>query len=201
MHGLKNLTTLFIFILFFISNGYASNQDNHSHHKNILKQQNHYTSSKEEYELPDIVLVSSTGKKTSLTKELDNDSTIILNFIFTTCTAVCPIMSGTFATINKSLADKPVKMISISIDPEYDTPTALRAYSEKYHANDKWHFFTGTLADMITIQKAFNSFRGNKMNHLPNTFIRMPDKKTWLRINGFASANHIVNTFHSINKS
>ena len=58
-------------------------------------------------------------------------------------------------------------MISFSIDPEYDTPERLRKYAALFNAGPQWQFLTGSLANSVAIQKAFDVYRGNKMNHEP----------------------------------
>ena len=63
-------------------------------------------------------------------------------------------------------------MVSISIDPEYDTPEALNAYARRFDAGPQWEFLTGSLDDSIAVQKAFDADRGDKMNHAPLTLFR-----------------------------
>ncbi len=118
----------------------------------------------------------------------------MVNFIFTTCNTICPIMSGTFARVDKELAkiNKKVELISITIDPEFDTPKVLKEYANKFNSSNQWKFYTGTREDIIKLQTAFNSYRGSKMNHEPITLLRNAQSKEWTRIDGFASANALI---------
>jgi protein SCO1/2 len=70
----------------------------------------------------------------------------IASFIFTHCTGECPQVSGTMARLQHELNDQPdVRLVSISVDPDRDTPEALRAYAQGFDANPKrWHFLTGS---------------------------------------------------------
>jgi len=173
----------------------------HSKHLEMMKNQNKaFSISKNNYDLSDIEILTSSGEKTTLLKELDTDTPVMLNFIFTTCTSICPIMSGTFAEVNKKLSKEPVKMISISIDPEYDTPKTLRTYAKKFSANKKWHFYTGSTDNIINIQKSFADYKGNKMNHSPSTFLRSSKNSKWTKVDGFISSNELVKIFNK-NKS
>ena len=168
----------------------------HSKHMKIMENQDKgFSITKNNYDLSDIKITSSNGDKTTLLKELDTDTPIILNFIFTTCTSICPIMSGTFAAVNKKLSNSAVKMISISIDPEFDTPKTLRAYAKKFNANKKWHFYTGSTENIINIQKSFADYRGNKMNHSPSTFIRTSKNAKWIKVVGFISSIELVKIY------
>jgi protein SCO1 len=142
------------------------------------------------YTVPDVTLTDQNGRKISLTELLNSDQPVMLNFIFTSCTAICPAMSATFASVQKRLGSDSEKlhMISVSIDPEYDTPEALKAYAERFKAGPQWAFLTGSQDDSIAVQKAFDADRGDKMNHAPLTLIRATHDSQWIRYEGFASA-------------
>jgi protein SCO1/2 len=131
---------------------------------------------------------------------LSTDRPILANFIFTSCTAICPAMSATFAQVQQGLAqdsDK-VLMVSFSIDPEQDTPAALAAYAKRFDAGPQWVFLTGTLEDSIAVQKAFDAYRGDKMNHAPLTLLRATPDSRWVRYDGFASAADLVKESHTM---
>ena len=69
----------------------------------------------------------------------------VADFIFTTCTMACPVMTGNMNLIHKAYKDDDqVRIVSISVYPEYDTPEVLKEYASRYNANrDRWHFLTG----------------------------------------------------------
>jgi len=76
------------------------------------------------YAVPAVRLVRDDGKVVSLPDEMNDGRPIVLNFIFTTCGSICPVMSSVFAQFERRLgadAEK-VHLMSISIDPEHDTP-------------------------------------------------------------------------------
>lgn len=199
-HPHKYLLICLLYSIPLVTSGETKDHIDHSHHMEMMKNKDKvFNITHETYELPDTALTSSNGTNSRLIKELDTDKPVILNFIFTTCTAICPIMSGTFAEINHALSNKSVKMISISIDPEYDTPKTLRAYAKKFNANKNWNFFTGTTENIITTQRAFSEYRGNKMNHEPNTFFRPSKNSKWIKISGFISSNEFVKLYEKNN--
>lgn len=169
----------------------------HGQHRNMMKHKTGYRLSTINYALPDTRLVGSDGKVTSLGKVLDYQGGVMMNFIFTSCTTICPTMSVIFSGVNKQLdADsQPVRLVSISIDPEHDTPTRLREYATKFGADRNWHFFTGDLADIVDLQKKLGIYRGNKMNHFPATFIRRDPEDGWLRVDGFTVASDLVREY------
>lgn len=172
----------------------------HSHHMSMMKDNGAYQYSHLKYQLPNTKLVDVDGKSTTLAEVLDYPGGVMMNFVFTSCTTICPAMSVIFSGVNKQLAksDPPVRLVSISIDPEHDTPARLRKYAEGFGAKKNWLFFTGDLGDIVELQKALGVYRGNKMNHFPATFIRRAHGTDWLRVEGFAGAADLIKEYNSL---
>jgi len=150
--------------------------------------------------VPALTLVRDDGKKVSLPHELDDGRPVVLNFIYTTCPGICPVMSQVFSQFQERLGanrDK-VHMVSISIDPEQDTPVRLREYAGRFSAGPQWQHYGGTVAASIAAQKAFNAYRGDKMGHDPLTLMRGAPGKPWVRIDGFASADDLLAQFSAL---
>ena len=93
--------------------------------------------------VPDFEFIDSNGE--TITREDMEGKVWVADFIFTTCTMACPIMTGNMNIIHKSFKDENnVRIVSISVYPEYDTPDILKEYASRYDANtDRWHFLTG----------------------------------------------------------
>jgi protein SCO1 len=158
------------------------------------------TRSIRKYEVPAVSLVRDDGKVVSLPDEMNDGRPIVLNFIFTTCGSICPLMSSVFAQFERRLgtdADK-VHLMSISIDPEQDTPTRLREYARKFNAGLQWQHYTGTLDASIAAQRAFDVYRGGKMSHNAVTLMRAAPDKPWLRIEGFVTADDLVHDYRKL---
>jgi len=167
----------------------------HSMHQQFVSKRGAYTSSVMTYQIPDVKMVDANGKSISLRDLMDDHSAIMVNFIFTTCTTICPVMTSIFQQVQDKLGTNrnDVRMVSISIDPENDTPANLQKYAAKYKAGAQWTFLTGTLDDSLLVQKAFGVLAGEKMNHRPVTFLKAKGSDTqWLRLEGLAEADQIV---------
>jgi protein SCO1/2 len=173
--------------------------DPHAHHRHMMESSS-YSRSVHDYQLPDVEVVTMAGEKTRLLDEVNPGKPVMVNFVFTTCTTICPIMIATFAQVQSELGAESdeVRMISFSIDPEYDTPERLRKYAALFNAGPQWQFLTGSLADSVAIQKAFDVYRGNKMNHEPTYLMKAADSDTWVRIDGLAKAAEIVAEYHRL---
>jgi len=158
------------------------------------------TKSIRDYAVPAVRLVRDDGKVVSLPEEMNDGRPIVLNFIFTTCTSICPLMSSVFAQFEHRLgaeADK-VHLMSISIDPEQDTPARLTEYARKFHAGPEWQHYTGTLDASIKAQRAFDVYRGEKMSHAAVTLMRAAPGKPWLRIEGFVTPDDLVRDYRKL---
>ena len=147
-----------------------------------------------DYRIPDVQLVRQDGKTVSLAAELADARPVYLNFIFTSCQAICPASSQTFAQLQKRLAKsgKRAHLVSVSIDPDYDTPARLREYAARFHAGKAWQHYTGSVADSVSVQKAFDAWRGDKMNHEPVTYFRARPGAEWERLEGFLTAAELA---------
>ena len=178
----------------------AAGHDEHAAHKAMMSQQTEFHISTAKYSLPNVTLVDMLNKETPLPAIFDTDKPVMVNFIFTTCTTICPVMTATFAQAQDLLGPEleNVQMVSISIDPEQDTPQKLLEYAYKYQAAPMWNFYTGSKDDVITALKAFDAYRGDKMNHEPITLLRKNKQSEWVRIEGLTSASDLVAEFHKV---
>ena len=151
------------------------------------------------YNVPPIKLVRDDGKNVSLADELNDGRPVVLNFIYTTCSGICPLASHIFSQLQRKLgADRDgVHLVSISIDPEEDTPARLRDYARGYLAGPSWQHYTGTMAASIAAQRVFEVYRGDKMGHTPVTLVRAAPGAAWVRFDGFATADLLLQELHA----
>jgi protein SCO1/2 len=158
---------------------------------------NDYRRSVRSYAIPDVVLTDADAKPVRLRELLAGTDPVAMNFIFTTCGTVCPVMVKVFADLPTRLGAQArnLRMISISIDPDNDTPAQLKAYAKNFDAGERWKFLTGRVQDIKTLQLAFDSYRGDKMNHEPLTFMRETAGKPWVRIDGFANPEELAREY------
>jgi protein SCO1/2 len=165
--------------------------------KESKKEAPEYNQSIGNYKMPDVSIVRHDGKKLSFIKELDDGRPVIMNFIFASCSAICPMLSHVFSKVQDKLTKKGQKfhLVSISIDPENDTPAKMMEYAHKFEAGSNWDFYTGTIETSIAIQKAFNAYRGDKMNHSSVILMRAAPGKSWLRLDGFMSPDEVIHEY------
>jgi len=132
-------------------------------------------------------LVDENGDPTALS---DSDRPTLLTFIFTRCAAMefCPRMNQSFEEIQKGLKrrDGDLRLLSITLDPEFDRPERMKAFSETVGADPSiWTFATGDPGEIDRLTEAFRIFRERKdgvLNHTLCTAWIDPDgtiRKIW----------------------
>jgi len=146
--------------------------------------------------IPDATVLDQNGRKLRFYTDLVKDKTIAINFIFTTCTTICPPMTANFARVQKTMmahGQKDFYLISVSVDPENDTPAKLKAYAEMFQAKSGWTFVTGTRAELQLIWQAFSVYSGGaKQDHAPTVVIGNDARHSWTYASGLTSANKLV---------
>jgi protein SCO1/2 len=154
------------------------------------------------YRIPDAAMLDMEGAPLTLREALDTDSPVMVNFVFTSCAAVCPVMSATFSQVQKRIAadDAVLRLVSISTDPEFDTPARLHAYAKRFGAAPGWRFLTGSAESSLAAQRAFDVDRGDKMSHHPVTFLRAKRGEPWVRLDGFANASELVAEYRKLHR-
>jgi protein SCO1 len=153
-----------------------------------------------QHTIPAVQLIRDDGKRVTLPEEMDDGRPVVLNFIFTSCSSVCPVLSEVFEQFAHKLgADRDkVHLMSISIDPEQDTPARLREYARKFHAGPEWQHYTGTIQASLTTQRAFGVDRGDKMSHPAVTLLRAAPGLPWLRLDGFITPDELLQQYRQL---
>lgn len=153
-----------------------------------------YKRTLEKYTIPDVTLINQEGKRVQLKNILKANKPVVLDFIFATCTTICPVLSAGYVGLQQKLGVQAqnINLLSISIDPENDTPKIMKEYLKQYRAKPGWDFLTGSRNDINTVMKAFDAYIPNKMSHYPLTLIYSPQEKSWIRLYGIMSSSEFT---------
>jgi len=156
-----------------------------------------YKRSVERYTMPDVTLVNQDGKKIRLKSFLETDQPVVVDFIYGTCTTICPVLSAGYINLQRKLeaGNKPPRLVSITIDPEYDTPKVMKEYLKRYRAKPGWDFLTGSRQDIDKVMRAFNAYIPDKMSHYPLNLIRSPKDGSWVRLFGIMSSSEFMEEY------
>lgn len=121
--------------------------------------------------IPEFSFVNQEGK--NIGRSEMNGKLTIVDFFFTSCPSICPVMSKEMERVNDIFRDEPnVQIMSISIDPEFDTPAVLQEYANKHHAiPGKWHFLSGTKDDTYRLARCGFVLPALDGNGIPDDFV------------------------------
>lgn len=141
--------------------------------------------------LPDVELVDQHGQKRRFCSDVMLNKIAVVNTIFTTCTTICPLMGSNFAALRKMLGpagDGKIRLVSISLDPEVDTPARLDAWSRKFGETRDWTLLTGPKADIDLLLKALQLFTAEKLAHQPVILVGGAGVESWATMPAFGPA-------------
>lgn len=149
----------------------------------------------------DVLLVNQNGEKMRFYSDLLRGKVVIINSFFATCTGVCLPLNRNLEKIQSALGDrvgKDVYIVSISVDPEIDTPPRLKEYAKKLNAQPGWFFLTGDKQNVDFALYKVGQFVTAKENHL-NVFI-IGNERTglWKKAFGLAKSDELVKTVESV---
>jgi len=161
-----------------------------------------YTRTMVEYDVPDVTLINQDGDKVRLQELLISNTPVLVDFIYTTCTTICPVLSANFTNFQRQDEAKtgPYRLVSISVDPENDNPAAMKSYLDRYYAKPGWDFLTGSRTDIDKVLIALNAKTANKMDHFPLVLIKSPSQASWLRIFGLIGTAELMNEYQEMMK-
>lgn len=148
-----------------------------------------------EVRLVEAGLVDQDGTPVRLGGEVIGDRLVVMDFVFTTCTTVCPVLSAIFARVQGKLGERlgtEVRLVSISVDPTRDTPARLKAYSTSHRAKPGWTWLTGSPENVKQVLEGLGAYTPAYANHTPMVLIGDARTGMWVRLNGFPSEEQIL---------
>lgn len=113
---------------------------------------------------PNVELRSHEGKRVRFYDDLIKGKVVSINFMFTSCSTFCPRATANLLKVQAHLGEhlgRDVSMLSITVDPEKDTPGILRKYAAEHRAKPGWQFLTGAAGDIDRIRQALGVFEEN----------------------------------------
>jgi protein SCO1/2 len=145
--------------------------------------------------VPDVELVDQDGRAVRFYTDLVAGKMVAINFIFTTCTTICPPMGANFGRLQRALGDRfgtEVSLISVSVDPLVDTPPRLKAWGEQFGAGPGWTLVTGAKPQVDDLLKALGVFTPDKLDHSPTLLVGNDRTGRWTRAHGLASPDTLA---------
>jgi protein SCO1/2 len=151
--------------------------------------------------LADVELTDQQRRRGRLPRDFVAGRIVVANFVFTTCSSVCPVISAIFAQLQQQLpADlaRETVMLSLSVDPMNDTPDRLDAQAKQYGSGANWRWLTGRVEDMEAALKGFGAYVSRPDDHLPMAVVGDPVSDTWYRFTGTPGVQQLLRTVQQL---
>jgi protein SCO1 len=143
----------------------------------------------------DVELINQDGQKMRFYSDVLKNKVVIINAFFSTCTSVCPPMNRNLEKLQDALGDRLGKdafLVSITVDPETDTPTRLKEYSRRFHARSGWIFLTGKKENVDWALYKLGQYVETKGDHSTIIIIGNEPKGLWKKAVGLAKSEELV---------
>ena len=178
----------------------AGEDDPHAEHKAMMNKPAEAAESTK-VDLLDRTLVDQHGNEVKFVSDVIGDRIVVMDFVYTTCTTVCPVISAVFGQLQKRLGDTlgdDVLLVSVSVDPVRDTPQRLKAYAKKFNAQPGWIWLTGAKRTMDDVLDGLGAYTPNFEDHPAMVLVGDGQNGQWSRFYGFPNPDRIMEQVNAI---
>lgn len=150
---------------------------------------------------PDVLLVNQDGESMRFYSDLIQGKSVVISVFFTSCVGVCPVLSQKVAAIQRMLGDrlgKEVNLISISVDPETDTPQRLKAYAERFKARPGWYFLGGEKENVDWALHKLGQYVKDKQGHSNILLVGNSRTGRWKKAFGLAPTEELLEVVEAV---
>jgi protein SCO1/2 len=169
--------------------------EEHAAHEPAASAMDEVAESRENVRIPDALMLNQHGEEVRLYSDLIEGKQVIINFVYSTCTSVCPTLQSVFQGIQSQLGDRlgtEVNLISISVDPDTDTPERLESFASDYGADSGWSFLTGNIDNVNDVLRAFGVYARTKEEHTSMFVLGDEPSGRWMYTSGFVAPASVV---------
>lgn len=150
---------------------------------------------------PGMTVIDQRGRRLRFYEDLIRGRVVLINFMFTTCTSICPPMTANLAKVQRLLGarlSREVIMLSITVDPEVDTPEVLRRYAERHGALPGWSFLTAPRDDLSALLAKLGNTNLEKARHSGLLLLGNDATRTWTRMQAQAPPEEIASAVRQL---
>lgn len=183
-----------------MSSGFAHDMDEHMHmhagHGQKASASMHPSGPETVSVKPSNTLLSdSEGRQMRLEDDVIGDRIIVLSFVYTSCTTVCPMVTSVMSDLQSKLGsrlDKDVRLVTLTVDPARDTPSKLKSYAAQFDAKPSWFWLTGSSVNVTQALKSFGAYTPNFENHPVIVMIGDGQTGKWSRHYGLSKSDQFL---------
>jgi protein SCO1/2 len=150
--------------------------------------------------VPDIEVVNQDGRHVRFNSQVVEGRIAIVTGFFTTCSSMCPITQEKLSQVAKLLGPrlgKHVVIVSVSVDPQNDTPARMKDWAGKFHIGPGWTLLSGNHAEVDTLLKSLGLSVPLPQRHQSALMIG-GTASGWVRISSWTSAEKLVKLVESM---
>lgn len=151
--------------------------------------------------LPNNPVLTQDGRQVSFYDDVLKGKIAVISFIYTSCRDICPMITARLSQLEEKLGDvvgRDIVFVSVSIDPETDTPAKLKEYSEAFSAGPGWLFLTGKPEDIAVIRHKLGDRRDKLSDHRNEALLYNDATGDWERASTFADLNTLAVTVRNM---
>jgi protein SCO1/2 len=131
-------------------------------------------------------LINQDGETVRFFDDVLKDKVVVINFIFTNCEGACPLITHKLTLVRDGLEGNigdPIQFVSLSLDPERDTPAAMKEFAKTHNADhDGWVFLTGKSENLQNIIKRLGQFTDDIEAHSTMMLAGNVNSAHWMKI-------------------
>ena len=146
--------------------------------------------------LPDLPLLDQDNHEVRFYSDLIKDRNVLISFFFTTCSNTCLMQGKVFSDLQNELGDrlgKDIFLISVTMDPETDTPQRLKTWGEQHGRRNGWTLVSGKTAEMeILVSHLTGNPLGRLQTHAPFIFLGNDKKNHWIATYGLSAPKKLM---------
>jgi protein SCO1/2 len=148
---------------------------------------------------PNVVLINQDKKKVHFYDDLIKGKLVVIQFMFSNCERFCPMVTPNLVKVQEELrkrAPGEVSIVSITVDPDHDTPEVLKAYAQKFHIQEGWQFLTGRKSDIDRLRRELGLYypEDKQFEHMNMITIGKEPTGQWLSMRALNKPDVIAYT-------
>lgn len=149
---------------------------------------------------PTAELRDQHGAQVDFRSDLIDDRLVAMNFIFTSCATICPPMGANFARLQTQMKDEgtDVSFVSVSIDPQRDTPARLKEWASRFDGDPAWKLVTGEPKVVDDLLKDLGVYSALREDHAPIVLLGNEKTGTWKRAYGLAAPDALADQLRTL---
>ena len=173
----------------------SADEDPHAKHRAMMNKQAEPAADSADIDFRDRNLLTQDGEEVRFVSDVIGDHIVVMDFVYTTCTTVCPVLSALFSQVQEGLgesAGSEVMLVSLTVDAVRDTPERLKAYASKHRAGDGWVWLTGPKPTMDDVLTGLGAYSVSFEDHPSMVIVGDARTGEWKRLFGFPNPDRIL---------